>query len=40
MSAKIIDGKKIAEDIRSEVKLATARLKTEKGITPGLAFVL
>lgn len=40
MSAQIIDGKKISEDIRREVKEGTLRLKTEKGIVPGLAFIL
>ncbi|MBI5215792.1 MAG: bifunctional methylenetetrahydrofolate dehydrogenase/methenyltetrahydrofolate cyclohydrolase FolD [Ignavibacteriae bacterium] len=40
MSAKIIDGKRIAEEIRSEVKQETERLKTERGIVPGLAFIL
>ena len=38
--AVIIDGKKIAQDIRNEVKAAVARLKEENGITPGLAVVL
>ena len=40
MSAQIIDGKKIAESIRFEIKEATQRLKAEKGIVPGLAFIL
>ncbi|MBI5021803.1 MAG: bifunctional 5,10-methylene-tetrahydrofolate dehydrogenase/5,10-methylene-tetrahydrofolate cyclohydrolase [Ignavibacteriales bacterium] len=40
MSAVIIDGKKIAEDIRHEIKLETEKLKIEKGIIPGLAFIL
>ncbi len=40
MSAKIIDGKKIAEEIRLEIKQETVRLKTERGIVPGLAFIL
>ncbi len=40
MPAQIIDGKKISEDIRREVKEETARLKASIGITPGLAFVL
>lgn len=40
MSAVIIDGKKIAEEIRSEVKAETERLKQTKGLTPGLAFIL
>ncbi|MDI6766995.1 MAG: tetrahydrofolate dehydrogenase/cyclohydrolase catalytic domain-containing protein [Bacteroidota bacterium] len=40
MTAKIIDGKKIAEDIKHELKLETEKLKVERGITPGLAFIL
>jgi methylenetetrahydrofolate dehydrogenase (NADP+)/methenyltetrahydrofolate cyclohydrolase len=40
MSATIIDGTQIAKQIRTEVKQETERLKTERGITPGLAFVL
>ncbi len=40
MPAAIIDGKKIAEEIRREVKRETERLIAERGITPGLAFVL
>ncbi len=40
MSATIIDGKKISEEIKREVKLETEKLKAEKGITPGLAFIL
>jgi methylenetetrahydrofolate dehydrogenase (NADP+) / methenyltetrahydrofolate cyclohydrolase len=38
--AEIIDGKKIAEDIKNEVKEETRRLKQTKGIVPGLAVVL
>jgi len=40
MSATIIDGKRISEEIKSEVKRETELLKKEQGITPGLAFVL
>jgi methylenetetrahydrofolate dehydrogenase (NADP+) / methenyltetrahydrofolate cyclohydrolase len=40
MSAQIIDGKAIAVQIRSEVKTGTERLKTARGVTPGLAFIL
>ena len=40
MLAKIIDGKKIAEEIKEEVKQKTLQLKNERGITPGLAFIL
>jgi methylenetetrahydrofolate dehydrogenase (NADP+)/methenyltetrahydrofolate cyclohydrolase len=38
--AEIIDGKKIAEDIKREVKEATQHLKETKGIVPGLAVIL
>ena len=40
MPATLIDGKKIADDIRNEVKQETQRLKEQRGITPGLAFIL
>ena len=40
MSAIIIDGKKIAEEIRREVKESAALLKSRTGIVPGLAFIL
>lgn len=40
MAAQIIDGKKIAEEIKREVKGRTERLKKERAITPGLAFIL
>lgn len=39
MSAKIIDGKQIAADIREELKSQVAELK-EKGIVPGLGVIL
>ena len=38
--AIIIDGKKIAQDIRNEVKAEGMRLKEETAITPGLAVIL
>ena len=38
--AEIIDGKKIAEDIKREVKEETQRFKETKGIIPGLAVIL
>ncbi len=38
--AVIIDGKKIAQDIRNEVKAEARRLKEKTGITPGLAVIL
>jgi methylenetetrahydrofolate dehydrogenase (NADP+)/methenyltetrahydrofolate cyclohydrolase len=40
MSAKIIDGKKIADEIRQEVKVEAEGLKEAQGIVPGLAFIL
>ena len=40
MSALIIDGKKIADDIRREVAEGARMLKADKGIIPGLAFIL
>jgi methylenetetrahydrofolate dehydrogenase (NADP+)/methenyltetrahydrofolate cyclohydrolase len=35
----IIDGKKIAADIRQEIKTAVEELRREKGAVPGIAFV-
>lgn len=40
MSATIIDGKAFAAKVRSEVASHVTRLKSEHGITPGLAVVL
>jgi len=37
---KIIDGNLIANAIKEELKSETEKLKKEKGITPGLAFIL
>ncbi len=39
MSAKIVDGKRIASDIRAELKITVENLKA-KGITPGLGVIL
>jgi methylenetetrahydrofolate dehydrogenase (NADP+)/methenyltetrahydrofolate cyclohydrolase len=39
MTAKIIDGKQVAADIRAELKEEIGRLKT-RGIVPGLAVIL
>jgi methylenetetrahydrofolate dehydrogenase (NADP+)/methenyltetrahydrofolate cyclohydrolase len=39
MSAKIIDGKQVAADIRAELKAEVSALK-EKGIVPGLGVIL
>ncbi|MEO8208968.1 MAG: bifunctional methylenetetrahydrofolate dehydrogenase/methenyltetrahydrofolate cyclohydrolase FolD [bacterium] len=38
--SKIIDGKLISSQIKAELKSETDKLKLEKGITPGLAFIL
>src|SRR5205809_5084250 len=40
MSAKIIDGKGIAADLRGKVADAVHRLTRDRGIVPGLAVVL
>lgn len=40
MSAKIIDGKEFAANVRSQVAEHVTRLKNDHGITPGLAVVL
>ena len=40
MAATIIDGRKIADDIRREVKRDTDALKSASGTIPGLAFIL
>ena len=37
---KIIDGKELAKSLRAEIAAKTARLKAEKGVTPGLAVIL
>lgn len=39
MAAQIIDGKKIAEEIKSEIQMEVAQLR-QKGVIPGLAAVL
>src|SRR6195952_4933909 len=40
MSARIIDGKAIAADLRVKVASEVKRLTTQHGLTPGLAVVL
>lgn len=40
MSAIVIDGKKIAEEIKEEVKGQVQEFKTQTGTVPGLAFIL
>jgi len=37
---KIIDGKQLAADLRAEIAQGVAKLKAEKGVTPGLAVIL
>ncbi len=37
---KIIDGKVLAQNLRAEIAEKTAKLKAEKGVTPGLAVIL
>ena len=40
MAAQLIDGNAIAREVRSEVKVGVERLRTERGVVPGLATVL
>ena len=40
MAARIIDGKAIAQEMRGEIRAEVQRLKSEHGVTPGLAVVL
>jgi len=40
MSAVIIDGKQVAQEIRAELEVQVRQLKADKGIVPGLAVVL
>jgi methylenetetrahydrofolate dehydrogenase (NADP+) / methenyltetrahydrofolate cyclohydrolase len=40
MTAKLIDGKQIAAEVRADVADRVAKLKAEHGVTPGLATVL
>jgi methylenetetrahydrofolate dehydrogenase (NADP+)/methenyltetrahydrofolate cyclohydrolase len=40
MTARIIDGKVIAADLRARVSAEVERVKTQHGLTPGLAVVL
>lgn len=40
MSAKIIDGREVANEIRSECRERTRQLRDRYGITPGLAVIL
>ena len=40
MSAALIDGRKIADEIRAEVRESAERFRAVRGMVPGLAFVL
>lgn len=40
MVAELIDGKRMAEDVRAEVAEGVAEVKAKHGVTPGLAVVL
>lgn len=40
MSAKIIDGKSLAAQLRAEIAAGVSKLKAEKNIVPGLAVIL
>ncbi|MFQ5799586.1 MAG: bifunctional 5,10-methylenetetrahydrofolate dehydrogenase/5,10-methenyltetrahydrofolate cyclohydrolase, partial [Bacteroidota bacterium] len=40
MPARIIDGKKIADEIKEAVKRDAEKLKAEHGVVPGLGFIL
>ena len=40
LTGRILDGKKIAEEIKREVKVGVEQLKEEKNIVPGLGFIL
>jgi len=40
MSAKLIKGKEIAEQIRAEIKQGVEQLRAQKGLTPGLVTIL
>jgi len=40
MTARIIDGKAIATELRARVAAEVARLQREHAVTPGLAVVL
>lgn len=40
MSAKIIDGKLLAANLRAEIAAGVEKLKAERGVTPGLAVIL
>ena len=39
-SAKVIDGKAVAEQIRDEITEEVSRMKDEIGVVPGLAVIL
>lgn len=39
-SVKVIDGKKVAKDIRDEINAEICRMKDSIGVVPGLAVIL
>lgn len=39
-SVKVIDGKKVAKDIRDEINSEISRMKDSIGVVPGLAVIL
>lgn len=39
-SAKVIDGKSVAKDIRNEIAAEISRMKSAIGVVPGLAVIL
>jgi len=40
MTAQIIDGKKISQEIKEEVRILAEKMRSDRGVTPGLAFIL
>ena len=40
MTAKILDGKALAEEILAEVAIGVAEMRQKHGVTPGLAALL
>ena len=40
ISMKIIDGKQLAQNLRAEIAAGVGKLKSERGVTPGLAVIL
>jgi methylenetetrahydrofolate dehydrogenase (NADP+)/methenyltetrahydrofolate cyclohydrolase len=40
MSATILDGKQLAADMRADIAIQVAKLKADRGVTPGLGVIL